>query len=145
MKIQNQNSEVELIKMEEDKEALEHLIFYINELYAIKSITMDLFLLFRRSKAEITKGKEAIEFEIRGRISFLTHWMGDGISKKADYALASINHWTNLLKICQKEQPQALKVLNDHYQTYKRVSRVPPSQPIQTKEQVESMDTNDND
>jgi len=45
--------------MEEDR-AQEHLIFYINEFYAIKNITMDLFLLFRKSKAEITKGKEAI-------------------------------------------------------------------------------------
>jgi hypothetical protein len=64
--------------MEEDKEeALEHLIFYINEFYAIKNTTMDLFLLFRKSEAEITKGKEAIEFEIRGRISFLTHWTRD--------------------------------------------------------------------
>jgi hypothetical protein len=131
--------------MEEDKEALEHLIFYIIEFYAIKDITMELFLLFRKSKAEITKGKEAIEFGIRGRISFLTHWMGERISQKADYALASINHRTNLLKICQKEQPQALKMLNDLYQTYKKVSRVPPSQPIQVKEQTERMDTNDND
>jgi hypothetical protein len=131
--------------MEEDKEAIQHLIFYINEFYAIKNITMNLFLLFRKSEAEITKGKEAIEFEIRGKISFLTHWMGDGISQKADYALASINHLTNLLKICQKEQSQALEVLNDLYQTYKMVSKVPPSQPIQVKEQVERMDTNDND
>ena len=65
----------ELIKMEEDKE-LEHLIFYINEFYAAKNITMDLFLLFRKSEAEIIKGKEAIEFIIRGRISFLTHCRG---------------------------------------------------------------------
>jgi hypothetical protein len=130
--------------MEEDKDALEHLIFYINEFYAIKNTTMDLFLLFRKSKEEITKGKEAIEFEIRGRISFLTHWMGDRISQKSDYALASINHWTNLLKISQKEQPQALKMLDDLYQTYRKVSRVPHSQPIQVKEQIERMDTNDN-
>jgi hypothetical protein len=50
--------------MEEEKEALEHLIFYINEFYTIKNTTMDLFLIFRKSEAEITKGKEAIEFEI---------------------------------------------------------------------------------
>jgi hypothetical protein len=131
--------------MEKDKEALEHLIFYINEFYAIKNITMDLFLLFRKSEAEITKGKEAIEFEIRGRISFLTHWMGDGISQKADYTSALINHWTNILKISQKEQPQAFGMLNDLYQTYRKVSRVPSSQPIQVKEQIERMDTNDND
>jgi hypothetical protein len=131
--------------MEEDKEALEHLIFYINEFYTIKNITMDLFLLFRKSEAEVIKGKEAIEFEIRGRISFLTHWMGDGISQKADYVLALINHWTNILKISQKEQPQALSMLNDLYQTYRKVSRVPSSQPIQVKEQTERMDTNDND
>jgi hypothetical protein len=131
--------------MEEDKEALEHLIFYIKEFYAAKNTTMDLFLLFRKSEAEITKGREAIEFEIRGRVSSLTHCMKDRNSLKADYALASINHWTNLLKISQKEQPQALRMLNDLYQTYKKVSRVPPSQPIQVKEQTERMDTNDND
>ena len=129
--------------MEEDKE-LEHLIFYINEFYAVKNITMDLFLLFRKSEAEITKGKEAIEFIIRGRISFLTHCMRDRTSPRVDYALASIKHWTNLLKICQKEQAQALRMLNDLYQTYKNVSRVPTSQPIQVKEQAERMDTNDN-
>jgi hypothetical protein len=129
--------------MEEDR-ALEHLIFYINEFYAIKNSTMDLFLLFRKSEAEVIKGKEAIEFEIRGRISFLTHCMRDRTPLRADYALASISHWTNLLKICQKEQAQALRMLNDLYQTYKRVSRVSPNQPIQVKEQAERMDTNDN-
>ncbi len=131
--------------MEEDKEALEHLIFYVYEFYALKDTTMDLFLLFRKSKAEVTKDKEAIEFKIRGRISFLTHWMGDGTSQKADYALASINHWTNLLKICQKEPDQALKMLNDLYETYRKVSRVPSSQPSQIKEQVEKMEINGND
>jgi hypothetical protein len=105
---------------------------------------MDLFLLFRKSEAEIVKGKEAIEFKIRGRISFLTHYMRDRTSLRTDYALASIEHWTNLLKICQKEQAQALRMLDDLYQTYKRVSRVPLSQPIQVKEQAERMDTNDN-
>ena len=129
--------------MEEDR-ALEHLIFYINEFYAIKNSTMDLFLLFRKSEAEITKGKEAIEFRIRGRISSLTHYKGDKASLGTDYVLASIRHWTNLLKICQKEQAQALRMLDDLYQTYKRVSRVPLSQPIQVKEQAERMDTNDN-
>ena len=129
--------------MEEDKE-LEHLIFYINEFYAVKNTTMDLFLLFRKSEAEVIKGKEAIEFKIRGRISFLTHCMGDRTSPRADYVVASIKHWTNLLKICQKEQAQALRMLDDLYQTYKRVSRVPTSQPIQVKEQAERMDTNDN-
>ncbi len=44
--------------MEEDKE-LEHLTFYINEFYAAKNITMDLFLLFRKSEAEIIKRKES--------------------------------------------------------------------------------------
>ena len=130
--------------MEGDKEALEHLIPYINEFYAAKNITMDLFLLFRKSEAEITKGKEAIEFEIRGRISFLTHCMGDRTSLKADYVAASIKHWTNLLKICQTEQVQALRMLDDLYQTYKKVSRVPISQSIVVKEQAERMDTNDN-
>ena len=130
--------------MEEDK-ALEHLIFYIYEFYSLKDTTMDLFLLFRKSKAEITKGKEAIEFKIRGRISFLTHWMGDENPQKTDYALASINHWTNLLKICQKEQSQALKMLNDLYEAYRKVSRVPSSQPSQIKEQVEKMEINGND
>ncbi len=101
--------------MEENKEALEHLIFYINEFYAVKNITMDLFLLFRKSEAEITKGKEAIEFKIRGRISFLTHCVRDRTSLKADYAAASIKHWTNILKICQTEQVQALRMLNDLY------------------------------
>jgi hypothetical protein len=129
--------------MEEDRE-LEHLIFYINEFYAIKNSTMDLFLLFRKSEAEVIKGKEAIEFKIRGRISFLTHHMRDRTSLRADYALASIKHWTNLLKICQKEQAQALRMLDDLYQTYKKVSRAPLSQPIQVKEQAERMDTNDN-
>jgi hypothetical protein len=129
--------------MEEDR-AQEHLIFYINEFYAIKNITMDLFLLFRKSEAEIIKGKEAIEFRIRGRISFLTHSMRDRTSLGADYASTSIKHWTNLLKICQKEQTQALKMLDDLYQTYKRVSRVPISQSIPVKEHAERMDTNDN-
>ncbi len=105
---------------------------------------MDLFLLFRKSEAEITKGKEAIEFRIRGRISFLTHSMRDRTSLGADYALASIKHWTNLLKICQKEQAQALRMLDDLYQTYKKVSRVPISQSTLVKEHVERMDTNDN-
>ena len=127
--------------MEEDKE-LEHLTFYINEFYAAKNITMDLFLLFRKSEAEIIKRKEAIEFVIRGRISFLTHCKRDQTS--TNYVIASIEHWTNLLKICQKEQAQALRMLNDLYQTYKNVSRVPTSQPIQAKEQAERMDTNDN-
>ena len=127
--------------MEEDK-VLEHLTFYIKEFYAIKNITMDLFLLFRKSEAEIIKGKEAIEFIIRGRISFLTHCRGDGTS--AGYVVASIKHWTNLLKICQKEQAQALRMLNDLYQTYKRVSRVPISQSIPVNEHTERMDTNDN-
>jgi hypothetical protein len=129
--------------MEEDR-ALERLIFYINEFYAVKNITMDLFLLFRKSEAEITKGKEAIEFKIRGRISFLTHCMREETSLKTSYALASINHWTNLLKICQKEQAQALRILDDLYQTYKKVSRAPISQSILVKEQAERMDTNDN-
>ena len=129
--------------MEEDR-AQEHLIFYINEFYAIKNVTMDLFLLFRKSEAEIIKGKEAIEFRIRGRISFLTHSMGDRTSLGADYASASIKHWTNLLKICQKEQAQAIRIFDDLYQTYKNESRVPTSQPIQAKEQAERMDTNDN-
>ena len=129
--------------MEEDKE-LEHLIFYINEFYAVKNITMDLFLLFRKSEAEITKGKEAIEFIIRGRISFLTHCMGDRTSLRADYVVASIKYWTNLLKICQTEQVQALRMLNDLYQTYKKVSRAPVSQSTLVKEYVERMDTNDN-
>jgi len=129
--------------MEEDK-ALEHLIFYINEFYAVKNITMDLFLLFRKSEAEITKGKEAIEFKIRGRISFLTHCMGDRTSLRADYVVASIKHWTNLLKICQTEQVQALRMLNDLYQTYKKVSRAPVSQSTLVKEHTERMDTNDN-
>jgi hypothetical protein len=129
--------------MEEDR-ALEHLVFYINEFYAIKNSTMDLFLLFRKNEAEIVRGKEAIEFKIRGRISFLTHCMRDRTSLKTDYTLASIEHWTNLLKICQQKQAQALRMLNDLYQTYKKVSRIPLSQPIQVKEQAERMDTNDN-
>jgi hypothetical protein len=91
--------------MEEDR-VLEHLTFYIKEFYAIKNITMDLFLLFRKSEAEITKGKEAIEFIIRGRISFLTHYMRDRTSLRADYALASIKHWTNLLKSVKKNKPK---------------------------------------
>ena len=127
--------------MEEDKE-LEHLTFYINEFYAAKNITMDLFLLFRKSEAEIIKRKEAIEFIIRGRISFLTHRRGDETS--ANYVVASIKHWTNLLKICQTEQVQALRMLNDLYQTYKKVSRAPISQSILVKEHTERMDTNDN-
>jgi hypothetical protein len=126
--------------MEEDKE-LEHLTFYINEFYAAKNITMDLFLLFRKSEAEIIKRKEAIEFVIRGRISFLTHCKRDQTS--ANYVVASIEHWTNLLKICQTEQVQALKMLDDLYQTYKKVSRVPTSQSIPVN--AERMDTNDND
>ena len=130
--------------MEEDKEALEHLIPYINEFYAAKNITMDLFLLFRKSEAEITKGREAIEFKIRGRISFLTHCMGDRTSLRADYVVTSIKHWTNLLKICQTEQVQALRMLDDLYQTYKKVSRAPISQSIFVKEHTERMDTNDN-
>jgi len=127
--------------MEEDR-AQEHLIFYINEFYAIKNVTMDLFLLFRKSEAEIIKRKEAIEFIIRGRISFLTHCKGDKTS--ANYVVASIEHWTNLLKICQTEQVQALRMLNDLYQTYKKVSRAPVSQSTLVKEYVERMDTNDN-
>jgi len=127
--------------MEEDKE-LEHLTFYINEFYAAKNITMDLFLLFRKSEAEIIKRKEAIEFIIRGRISFLTHYERD--KTLANYAVASIEHWTNLLKICQTEQVQALRMLNDLYQTYKKVSRAPVSQSTLVKEYVERMDTNDN-
>jgi hypothetical protein len=127
--------------MEEGKE-LEHLTFYINEFYAAKNITMDLFLLFRKSEAEIIKRKEAIEFIIRGRISFLTHCKGDKTS--ANYVVASIEHWTNLLKICQTEQVQALRMLNDLYQTYKKVSRAPVSQSTLVKEYVERMDTNDN-
>ena len=126
--------------MEEDKE-LEHLTFYINEFYAAKNITMDLFLLFRKSEAEIIKRKEAIEFVIRGRISFLTHCKRDETS--GNYVVASIEHWTNLLKICQTEQVQALKMLDDLYQTYKKVSRVPTSQSIPVN--AEKMDTNDND
>ena len=126
--------------MEEDKE-LEHLTFYINEFYAAKNITMDLFLLFRKSEAEIIKRKEAIEFVIRGRISFLTHCKRDQTS--TNYVIASIEHWTNLLKICQTEQVQALRMLNDLYQTYKKVSRVPTSQSIPVN--AERMDTNDND
>ena len=126
--------------MEEDKE-LEHLIFYINEFYAAKNITMDLFLLFRKSEAEIIKRKEAIEFVIRGRISFLTHCKRDQTS--TNYVIASIEHWANLLKICQTEQVQALKMLDDLYQTYKKVSRVPTSQSIPVN--AERMDTNDND
>ncbi len=129
--------------MEEDRE-LEHLIFYINEFYAVKNLTMDLFLLFRKNEAEISKGKEAIEFKIRGRISFLTHCMGDRTSLGADYVVASIKHWTNLLKICQTEQVQALRMLNDLYQTYKKVSRAPISRSILVKEHTERMDTNDN-
>ena len=129
--------------MEEDKE-LNHLIFYINEFYTVKNFTMDLFLLFRKSEAEIIKGKEAIEFKIRGRISFLTHCMGDRTSLRADYVVASIKHWTNLLKICQTEQVQALRMLNDLYQTYKKVSRAPVSQSTLVKEHTERMDTNDN-
>ncbi len=129
--------------MEEDR-VLEHLTFYIKEFYAIKNITMDLFLLFRKSEVEITKGKEAIEFRIRGRISFLTHSMRDRTSLRADYMLASIEHWTNLLKICQKEQTQALRMLDDLYQTYKKVTRAPISQSTLVKEHVERMDTNDN-
>jgi hypothetical protein len=127
--------------MEEDKE-LEHLTFYINEFYAAKNITMDLFLLFRKSEAEIIKRKEAIEFIIRGRISFLTHCKRD--ETLANYVVALIEHWTNLLKICQTEQVQALRMLDDLYQTYKRVSRVPTSQSIPVKEHAERMDTNDN-
>ncbi len=130
--------------MEEDRE-LEHLIFYINEFYDVKNTTMDLFLLLRKSEVEITKGKEAIEFKIRGRISFLTHCMGDKTSVRADYVVASIKHWTNLLKICQTEQVQALRMLNDLYQTYKKASRAPISQSILVKEYTERMDTNDND
>ncbi len=129
--------------MEEDR-MLEHLTFYIKEFYAIKNITMDLFLLFRKSEVEITKGKEAIEFRIRGRISFLTHSTRDRTSLRADYALASVEHWTNLLKICQKEQTQALRMLDDLYQTYKKVSRAPISQSTLVKEHAERMDTNDN-
>jgi hypothetical protein len=127
--------------MEEDKE-LEHLTFYINEFYAAKNITMDLFLLFRKSEAEIIKRKEAIEFIIRGRISFLTHCKRDETS--TNYVVASIEHWTNLLKICQTEQVQALRMLNDLYQTYKKVSRAPVSQSTLVKAYVERMDTNDN-
>ena len=127
--------------MEEGKEP-EHLTFYINEFYAAKNITMDLFLLFRKSEAEIIKRKEAIEFIIRGRVSFLTHCKGDKTS--ANYVVASIEHWTNLLKICQTEQVQALRMLNDLYQTYKKVSRAPVSQSTLVKEYVERMDTNDN-
>ncbi len=127
--------------MEGDKE-LEHLTFYINEFYAAKNITMDLFLLFRKSEAEIIKRKEAIEFVIRGRISFLTHCERD--ETLANYVAASIEHWTNLLKICQTEQVQALRMLNDLYQTYKKVSRAPVSQSTLVKEYVEKMDTNDN-
>jgi hypothetical protein len=126
--------------MEEVKK-LEHLTFYINEFYAAKNITMDLFLLFRKSEAEIIKRKEAIEFVIRGRISFLTHCKRDQTS--TNYVIASIEHWTNLLKICQTEQVQALKMLDDLYQTYKKVSRVPTSQSIPVN--AERMDTNDND
>ena len=129
--------------MEEDR-AQEHLVFYINEFYAIKNVTMDLFLLFRKSEAEIVKGKEAIEFKIRGRISFLTHYMRDRTSLKTDYALASIEHWTNLLKICQTEQVQALRMLDDLYKTYKKVSRAPVSQSTLVREHTERMDTNDN-
>jgi hypothetical protein len=70
--------------------------------------------------------------------------MRDRTSLGADYASASIKHWTNLLKICQKEQTQALKMLDDLYQTYKKVSRVPTSQSIPVKEHTERMDTNDN-
>jgi hypothetical protein len=102
---------------------------------------MDLFLLFRKSEAEIIKRKEAIEFVIRGRISFLTHCKRDQTS--TNYVIASIEHWTNLLKICQTEQVQALKMLDDLYQTYKKVSRVPTSQSIPVN--AERMDTNDND
>ena len=127
--------------MEEDKE-LEHLTFYINEFYAAKNITMDLFLLFRKSEAEIIKRKEAIEFIIRGRISFLTHCKRDETS--ANYVVASIKHWTNLLEICQTEQVQALRMLNNLYQTYKKVSRAPVSQSTLVKEHTERMDTNDN-
>ena len=126
----------------EEGEELEHLTFYINEFYAAKNITMDLFLLFRQSEAEIIKRKEAIEFIVRGRISFLTHCKGDETS--ANYVVASIEHWTNLLKICQTEQVQALRMLNDLYQTYKKVSRAPVSQSTLVKEYVERMDTNDN-
>jgi hypothetical protein len=133
--------------MEKDKEAIEHLTFYIKEYYAIKEITMHLFLLYRKSEAEIKRGKESIEFEIRGKISHLTHWMGDGTSKKADYATALIGHLTNLIKICRMEKPQALELLNDLYQAYKAMNRVgaSPSYSTKVKEQTESMDTNDND
>jgi hypothetical protein len=129
--------------MEEDKE-LDQLIFYINEFYAAKNITMDLFLLLRKSEAEITKGKEAIEFIIRGRISFLTHCMRDRTPPRVDYVVASVKHWTNLLKICQTEQVQALRMLDDLYQTYKKVSRAPVSQSTLVREHTERMDTNDN-
>ena len=59
--------------------------------------------------------------------------MNDRTSLGADYALASIKHWTNLLKICQKEQTQALKMLDDLYQTYKKYVEYQPASPFQLK------------
>jgi hypothetical protein len=126
--------------MEAEEDITHHLIFYINEFYAIKNITIDLFLLFRKSEAEITKGKEVIEFEIRGKISFLTHWMEDGTSRKADYALSLIYHLNSLIEICQKKQDQALQMLDDLIQTYKTASKTLLSQPIRNNEQVERME-----
>jgi hypothetical protein len=120
------------------KNLVEFITFYIEEYYAIKEISIDSFLLFRKSEAEIAEGKELIEFKIKGKILYLNHWVGDGISQKADYALALTSHLTSILTICQMEKSQALELLNDLCKAYKAGGAIHSS--AQVRNQIESMD-----
>ncbi len=91
----------------------------------------------------MAKEKELIEFRIRGKISYLNHWVTDKISQKADYALTLTSHLTSLLTICQMEKPKTLELLHNLYNAYKvGIASHPPTR---VRDQIKSMDTNDND
>jgi hypothetical protein len=72
---------------------------------------------------------------------YLSNWVEDGVTQKADYALALPSHLTSILTICEAEKHQVLELLNDLCKAYK-VGGAAANHSTQVRDQIESMDVN---
>jgi hypothetical protein len=120
----------------------ELIFLYIGESRLIKRISNDILLVLHEEAKSINtiKIKELLQFEIRGRLSYLNHLAMSTIREEAKYASALYTQLNSLLAIlCLDDKVIAIKLITKICSAY-RVSKETIQSTAQISNNIENME-----
>ena len=120
----------------------ELIFLYIGESRLIKRISNDILLVLHEDAKRINtiKLKELLQFEIRGRLSYLNHLAMSTVKEEAKYALALYTQLDSLLAILSSDDKvTAIKLITKICSAY-RASRETVQSTAQTSNNIEKME-----